>query len=99
MKLSNLATLAAISFWSFGIFLSAQAGPKQSAKKGKAAPASSASRAGSDGEQVFQTHCGRCHNEPESISPREARAVARHMRVRAMLSSEDEKLLLEFLAP
>jgi mono/diheme cytochrome c family protein len=51
------------------------------------------------GERLFRTHCGRCHNPPESISPREARAVVRHMRVRATLSTEDEKLILKFLAP
>jgi hypothetical protein len=33
------------------------------------------------------------------LSPREARAVVRQMRVRAMLSSEDERLILKFLAP
>jgi len=51
------------------------------------------------GEKLFQTHCGRCHNAPESLSPRAARAVVRHMRVRATLSNEDERLILKFLAP
>lgn len=52
-----------------------------------------------DGELVFQTHCGRCHNPPEDLSPREARAVVRQMRVRAILSDRDERALLKFLAP
>lgn len=51
------------------------------------------------GEKLFRTNCGRCHNAPESISPREARAVVRHMRVRATLTDEDERLILKFLAP
>jgi cytochrome c5 len=51
------------------------------------------------GEKLFRTHCGRCHNAPENISPREARAVVRQMRVRATLTDEDEKLILKFLAP
>jgi cytochrome c5 len=51
------------------------------------------------GEKLFHTHCGRCHNAPESISPKEARAVVRHMRVRATLTNEDERLILKFLAP
>jgi len=51
------------------------------------------------GEKLFRTHCGRCHNPPENISPREARAVVRHMRVRATLTNEDERLILKFLAP
>jgi len=53
----------------------------------------------SEGEERFRTNCGRCHNAPEEISPREARAVVRQMRVRAMLSAEDEKLILQYLAP
>ena len=51
------------------------------------------------GEALFQTHCGRCHNAPDNISPREARAVVRHMRVRATLTNEDEQLILKYLAP
>jgi len=53
----------------------------------------------SEGEKRFRTNCGRCHNAPEAISPREARAVVRQMRVRAMLSTEDEKFILRYLAP
>ena len=52
-----------------------------------------------EGEKRFQTNCGRCHHPPESLSPREARTVLRQMRVKAMLSSEDERLILKFLAP
>jgi cytochrome c5 len=51
------------------------------------------------GEKLFRTNCGRCHNPPESISPREVRAVVRHMRVRAILTDEEERLILKFLAP
>jgi cytochrome c5 len=52
-----------------------------------------------EGEKRFQTNCSRCHNPPESLSPREVPAVVRHMRVRAMLSADDERLILEYLAP
>ena len=51
------------------------------------------------GEQRFQENCGRCHNPPDSLSPREVKAVLQHMRVRAMLSAEDEQLILKYLAP
>ncbi len=53
----------------------------------------------SDGERKFQTNCGRCHNPPEQLSPRIAGTVVRHMRVRAMLSEEDARAILEYLAP
>jgi hypothetical protein len=52
-----------------------------------------------EGEKRFRINCGRCHHPPEDLSPREARAVVRQMRVRAMLSAEDERLILKFLAP
>lgn len=71
--------------------------PKQTAPAANAQNTASVQAA--DGEKLFRTHCGRCHNSPESISPREARAVVRHMRVRAVLTTEDEKLILKFLAP
>jgi cytochrome c5 len=61
--------------------------------------AKTAPGATSEGEKRFRTNCGRCHNPPEDISPREARAVIRQMRVRAMLSAEDERLILQYLAP
>ena len=52
-----------------------------------------------DGERLFHVHCGRCHNPPEDLSPREASAVVRQMKVRANLSDKDEQALLKFLAP
>lgn len=51
------------------------------------------------GEQKFKENCGRCHVPPDSLSPREVKAVVQHMRVRAMLSAEDERLILKYLAP
>jgi cytochrome c5 len=53
----------------------------------------------SPGERVFQANCGRCHNPPEQLSPRITGTVLRHMRVRALLSPQDERDLLKFLAP
>jgi cytochrome c5 len=52
-----------------------------------------------EGEKRFRQNCGRCHHAPESISPREVKAVIQHMRVRAMLSADDERLILKYLAP
>jgi cytochrome c5 len=66
------------------------------AQKGSATAKSAAS---DPGEQAFQHNCGRCHNAPESLSPREVKAVVRQMRVRAMLTQKDEQLILKYLAP
>jgi len=51
------------------------------------------------GERAFRQNCGRCHNPPESLSPREVKAVVQQMRVRAMLTEKDEQLILKYLAP
>ena len=53
----------------------------------------------SEGEKRFEAQCGRCHIPPEDLSPREARAVLRQMRVRALISAEDERLILKYIAP
>ena len=51
------------------------------------------------GEEVFKVNCARCHMPPMSLSPRTTGTVVMHMRVRARLSRQDEKLLLKYLAP
>jgi cytochrome c5 len=51
------------------------------------------------GQQKFQANCGRCHSEPEQLSPSITGTVIRHMRVRASLSAQDEKDILRFMAP
>jgi cytochrome c5 len=71
-----------------------------SVTKNSAKPTSTAGKkAGDEGERRFQENCGRCHMPPESLSPREVKAVLQHMRVRANLTAEDEKLILKYLAP
>ena len=71
--------------------------PQNAAAQAK--PKTTKAKLQNEGEQKFKQNCSRCHVAPEAISPREVKAVTRHMRVRAMLSAEDEKLILKFLAP
>jgi cytochrome c5 len=73
--------------------------PKQQAAKLKQPVAASNANESAEGEKRFETHCGRCHVTPEDLSPREAKAVLRQMRVRANLSAEDQRLILKYLAP
>lgn len=53
----------------------------------------------SDGERAFRQNCSRCHQAPESFAPQISGTIVRHMRVRASLSSEDERAILKFLNP
>ena len=73
--------------------------PPAAKKQAAAAKSTTADQDQQEGERRFRENCGRCHNPPESISPTEVNAVLRHMRVRAMLSAEDEKLIRKYLAP
>ena len=70
-----------------------------STRKQASTSQSAAAQQRKEGEQKFRENCGRCHNPPESLSPSEVKAVLQHMRVRAMLSAEDEQLIQKYLAP
>lgn len=50
-----------------------------------------------EGEQRFRENCGRCHQPPHKFSPRVMAAAIRHMRVRAMLTDEDMRLILRYM--
>jgi len=94
---SRVVMLALVSF----SFVALTSGARPQQPQGNAAPQKSAKKIdeGAEGEKRFKANCGRCHHPPEDLSPREARTVLRQMRVRAMLSAEDERLILKFLAP
>jgi mono/diheme cytochrome c family protein len=50
-----------------------------------------------EGEKRFQTNCGRCHLPPHKFPPRTMATVIRHMRVRAMITDEDMRLILWYM--
>ncbi len=50
-----------------------------------------------EGEKRFRSNCGRCHMAPHKFSPRTMATVVRHMRVRAMITDEDMRLILRYL--
>src|ERR1700759_395312 len=53
----------------------------------------------SEGEKKFKQNCSRCHEAPQSLSPRISGTIVRHMRVRASLSEKDAREILRFLNP
>jgi hypothetical protein len=82
-----------------GTLLSGQNGPPP-AVKGKPAIEKHINQTHVDpAERVFQTNCSRCHYAPEGLSPRITGTVVRHMRVRANLSAEEERMILSYLNP
>jgi len=74
--------------------------PQAAGTAPKPVKAAASKNAGSDaGERAFRQNCGRCHNPPDSLSPREVKAVVRQMRVRGMITAQDEQLIRKYLAP
>jgi cytochrome c5 len=49
------------------------------------------------GEQRFRANCGRCHAAPQKFPPRMMGTVLRHMRVRALITAEDARLVLFYM--
>jgi mono/diheme cytochrome c family protein len=50
-----------------------------------------------EGEKRFRTNCGRCHQPPHKFPPRVMATAIRHMRVRAMITDEDMRLILKYM--
>jgi cytochrome c5 len=73
--------------------------PAPKADKKPAASAYAAQQNEDEGDRIFQQNCSRCHDAPESLSPRISGTIVRHMRSRASLSQHDEEAVLRFLNP
>ncbi len=52
-----------------------------------------------DGARAWAQNCMRCHNvrDPQEHSDREWEIIVHHMRVRANLTADEHRLILEFL--
>lgn len=50
-----------------------------------------------EGEKRFHANCGRCHAAPTKFPPRVMGTVLRHMRVRATVTNEDQRLILFYM--
>ncbi|HKW57177.1 MAG TPA: cytochrome c [Candidatus Acidoferrum sp.] len=50
-----------------------------------------------EGEARFHANCGRCHVAPPKFPPRAMATILRHMRVRALLTDEDRRLILRYM--
>jgi mono/diheme cytochrome c family protein len=50
-----------------------------------------------EGEKRFRANCGRCHMAPPKFPPRAMATILRHMRVRALITDEDRRLILRYM--
>jgi mono/diheme cytochrome c family protein len=88
------------------VSLALAAGPKSAAPKAKEESVSAATPIQEDagtaasrleGERRFRANCGRCHQAPGKFPPRMMATIVRHMRVRATITEDDRKLILNYL--
>ena len=91
--------LAVLSLGSLLTWAQASSSPKEAKQASSASAQPAATAATNPGERAFQENCVRCHNPPEQLSPRIVGTVLRHMRERALLSPQDERDILKYLAP
>jgi hypothetical protein len=76
------------------------AGPSSGSKDATAAAvvqSTEAERMRFQGEQRFRANCGRCHAAPHKFPARMMTTILRHMRVRAMITDEDQRLILFYM--
>ncbi|HEX4605536.1 MAG TPA: cytochrome c [Candidatus Angelobacter sp.] len=50
-----------------------------------------------EGEKRFRSNCARCHAAPPKFPPRMMATIVRHMRVRAMITDQDMRLILRYM--
>ena len=97
-----LAAFLVASAMSLGLMANASSGGKDAAKDSTAASVSGEQGAQNEnmhfeGEKRFRSNCGRCHAAPPKFPPRMMATVLRHMRVRATVTAEDQKLILFYM--
>ena len=79
-------------------FVFAGNSPKKSSEAAPVVqPVNNAGEMRVQGEQRFRANCGRCHAVPEKFPPRVTGTVIRHMRVRALITDEDMRLVLFYM--
>jgi hypothetical protein len=87
-----------VLLWALVFASSVFAGPPSSSKDGGAvAVHTDAENMRFQGEQRFRANCGRCHAAPQKFPPRMMKTILRHMRVRATITDEDQRLILFYM--
>lgn len=99
-KPSHTPSLLAAVFFVLSLASSVFAGPPRANKDASAVPVVRSNDADSmriEGEKRYHANCGRCHAAPQKFPPRMMATVLRHMRVRATVTAEDQKLILFYM--
>jgi mono/diheme cytochrome c family protein len=90
----------AVLLWALAFASALFAWPASSSKGGTGAAVVQSSDVENmrfQGEQRFRANCGRCHAAPQKFPPRMMKTILRHMRVRATVTAEDQRLILFYM--
>lgn len=93
-------TWLAVLLWALAFASALWAVPSSSSGDGSGAAVVQKTDAESmrfQGEQRFRANCGRCHASPQKFPPRMMKTILRHMRVRATITDEDQRLILFYM--
>jgi hypothetical protein len=97
MKIRGLVT---VLLFSLALASSVFAGSHSASKEATPAPVVREHDADSmriEGEKRYHANCGRCHAAPQKFPPRMMATVLRHMRVRATVTEDDQRLILFYM--
>jgi mono/diheme cytochrome c family protein len=89
-----------VLLWALTFASALFAGPLSSSKGGTGAAVAQSTDAENmrfQGEQRFRANCSRCHAAPQKFPPRMMKTILRHMRVRATITNEDQRLILFYM--
>lgn len=96
----KIRTSLPVLFFSFALASSVFAGSHSPNKEATPAPIVREQDVDSmrvEGEKRFHANCGRCHAAPQKFPPRMMATVLRHMRVRATVTEDDQRLILFYM--
>lgn len=96
MKGSVTVLLCALTLASF-VFAAVPSGRKDASSGAAIQHIADADNMRIAGEQRFHANCGRCHAAPQKFPPRMMATILRHMRVRATITDEDQRLILFYM--
>jgi mono/diheme cytochrome c family protein len=94
IKVIMIAGVLAVASALYG---AAQPGSKSSSSAPAVRSSDDADATRLEGEQRFRANCGRCHAAPHKFPPRMMATIVRHMRVRATITDEDMRLILNYM--
>jgi cytochrome c5 len=99
IKIIVLSSVLALASFVWGAASDAPADPKPAAPQASGdISQQDAAAMRVEGELRFHNNCGRCHAAPHKFPPRMMATIVRHMRVRATITDQDQRLILYYMS-